>query len=109
MKQLSGGFRKSGDKFPLAQALQTTGPDLFAPPSPPARDQTASFATIHRQQWSLGCRLCCRCRLHEPATRTEWAIGGDAAAYGGARKAMQLVTDHHQHASNGPPGDRHST
>jgi glucokinase len=29
---------------------------------------------------------------HEPTTRIEWAIGGDgAAAYGSARKAMQLV------------------
>jgi predicted NBD/HSP70 family sugar kinase len=35
-----------------------------------------------------------RCPLppHEPTTRIEWAIGGDgAAAYGSARKAMQLI------------------
>jgi predicted NBD/HSP70 family sugar kinase len=35
-----------------------------------------------------------RCPLppHEPTTRIEWAIGGDgAAAYGSARKAMQLA------------------
>ncbi|MDP3849303.1 MAG: ROK family protein [Luteolibacter sp.] len=42
-----------------------------------------------------------RCPLppHEPTTRIEWAIGGDgAAAYGSARKAMELVTGHHAHA-----------
>jgi glucokinase len=42
-----------------------------------------------------------RCPLppHEPTTRIEWAIGGDgAAAYGSARKAMQLVAEAHLHA-----------
>ena len=42
-----------------------------------------------------------RCPLppHEPTTRIEWAIGGDgAAAYGSARKAMQLVVENRQHA-----------
>ena len=39
-----------------------------------------------------------RCPLppHEPTTRIEWAIGGDgAAAYGSARKAMQLAFGNH--------------
>jgi len=36
---------------------------------------------------------------HDPTTRIEWAIGGDgAAAYGSARKAMQLVTGNLGHA-----------
>lgn len=36
---------------------------------------------------------------HQPTTRIEWAIGGDgAAAYGSARKAMQLILDGHHHA-----------
>jgi glucokinase len=41
-----------------------------------------------------------RCPLppHEPTTRIEWAIGGDgAAAYGSARKAMQLVLGERGH------------
>jgi predicted NBD/HSP70 family sugar kinase len=42
-----------------------------------------------------------RCPLppHQPTTLIEWAIGGDgAAAYGSARKAMQLVTGRANHA-----------
>jgi glucokinase len=42
-----------------------------------------------------------RCPLppHLPTTRIEWAIGGDgAAAYGSARKAMQLVAEAHSNA-----------
>ena len=42
-----------------------------------------------------------RCPLppHEATTRIEWAIGGDgAAAYGSARKAMQLVLGDRGHA-----------
>lgn len=36
---------------------------------------------------------------HEPTTRIEWAIGGDgAAAYGSARKALQLVAGERAHA-----------
>lgn len=41
-----------------------------------------------------------RCPIppHHPTTRIEWAIGGDgAAAYGSARKAMELVLDTHRH------------
>ncbi len=35
---------------------------------------------------------------HEPTTRIEWAIGGDgAAAYGSARKAMQLIISERAH------------
>jgi hypothetical protein len=42
-----------------------------------------------------------RCPLppHQPTTRIEWAVGGDgAAAYGSARKAMQLVSGRTGHA-----------